>query len=503
MAQVGNAQPKLDEYFLGKELGRGSFAKVYLAIHETTRESRAVKKIDRTRLSAKLLTNLESEISILRDFQHENIVKLYGIKKTREHIYLVLEFCSGGDLHKFIKTQGRLSEAVSQRFMRHLASGLVFLWQKQLIHRDIKPQNLLLSCQSPGATLKIADFGFARHLATAAMADTLCGSPLYMAPEILTFQRYDGKADLWSAGTVLFEMLVGRPPYGGANQAELIQNIRTKEIRLPQGVVLSAPCIALIRMLLQRNPQKRASYEMFVAAEFLRPLNLAAPSSQPPPPSATPRQEGSQQQQLPPSPPQGEKRSQHSPATTMPTPPLPPSPMLSSQSSSPGSSPMLGVSPAGNSPPPLNLAPTTTSQQQQQGARHDGRGRGRSSSEPHVMSIEQKQQCSFATRQQQPQQQQQQQHQPPAQFIQQGSTPLTARRKSSGERAYSPTSSESPGSASRPMVQASGDSGGDYEVYSSSPGSRTDSRSRSNSSSRSSSAFPSCMRVERGRRCGS
>jgi serine/threonine-protein kinase ULK/ATG1 len=144
MAGGGNMpppqQPKLDEYYLGKELGRGSFAKVYLAVHETTRESRAVKKIDRTRLSAKLLSNLESEISILRDFQHENIVKLDGIKKTREHIYLVLEFCSGGDLHKYIKQCGRLPEPVAQRFMGHLASGLVFLWKRQLIHRDIKPQ---------------------------------------------------------------------------------------------------------------------------------------------------------------------------------------------------------------------------------------------------------------------------------------------------------------------------------------------------------------------------
>lgn len=114
--------------------------------------------------------------------------------------------------------------------MRHLASGLVFLWRRNLIHRDIKPQNLLLSANAETATLKIADFGFARHLATAALAETLCGSPLYMAPEILCFEKYDGKADLWSAGTVLFEMLAGRPPYGGQNQSELIDNIKKKEV---------------------------------------------------------------------------------------------------------------------------------------------------------------------------------------------------------------------------------------------------------------------------------
>ena len=144
----GRQHERLDEWYLGKELGRGSFAKVYLAVHETTRESRAVKKIDRSRLSSKLLINLEQEISILRDFQHPNIVKLDGIKKTQAHIYLFLEFCAGGDLHKLIKQSGRLGEATAQHFMRHLAAGLIFLSEKELIHRDIKPQNLLLSSQN-------------------------------------------------------------------------------------------------------------------------------------------------------------------------------------------------------------------------------------------------------------------------------------------------------------------------------------------------------------------
>jgi len=273
MSATEDSENKVGQYILGKELGRGSFATVFLADHEKTGEKKAVKKIDRSRLSPKLLQNLESEISILRDFQHENIVKLYGIMKNTSHIFLFLEFCGGGDLHKYIRMKGRLSEPVAQHFMRHLAQGLIFLWQKQLIHRDIKPQNLLLSSQSDQATLKIADFGFARHLATASLAETLCGSPLYMAPEILMFQKYDGKADLWSAGTVLFEMLAGRPPYGGANQSELVANIRTKEIKLPAGVRISQPCVVLIQMLLQRKPTKRASFEKFLGAEFIQPLN--------------------------------------------------------------------------------------------------------------------------------------------------------------------------------------------------------------------------------------
>jgi len=278
-ARERSDRARVDEYIIGRELGRGSFAKVYLCQHEKTGAQRAIKKIDRSRLSTKLLQNLESEISILRDYQHTNIVKLDGIKKTRGHIFLVLEFCAGGDLHKFIKSRGKLSERVSKHFMRHLAAGLEFLWRRQLIHRDIKPQNLLLTASEETATLKIADFGFARHLAEESLADTLCGSPLYMAPEILSYQKYDAKADLWSAGTVLFEMLAGQPPYGGANQHELVENIRRKELRLPRGVNISASCVTLIQMLLQRKPGHRASFEKFLSADFLKPDPAAAAST--------------------------------------------------------------------------------------------------------------------------------------------------------------------------------------------------------------------------------
>jgi serine/threonine-protein kinase ULK2 len=107
---MAESENVVGEFRLGKELGRGSFATVFLAEHEQTKEKKAVKKIDRSRLSPKLLQNLESEISILRDFQHENIVKLHGIMKNPSHIFLVLEFCGGGDLHKYIRLKGRLAE---------------------------------------------------------------------------------------------------------------------------------------------------------------------------------------------------------------------------------------------------------------------------------------------------------------------------------------------------------------------------------------------------------
>eukprot|EP00531_Pseudo-nitzschia_arenysensis_P000551 CAMPEP_0116116426 /NCGR_PEP_ID=MMETSP0329-20121206/1032_1 /TAXON_ID=697910 /ORGANISM="Pseudo-nitzschia arenysensis, Strain B593" /LENGTH=1057 /DNA_ID=CAMNT_0003609921 /DNA_START=468 /DNA_END=3641 /DNA_ORIENTATION=- len=261
----------------------------------------AVKAIARTseKLTKKVLQNLEIEISILRTYRHPNIVCMHDVQKTDRHFYLLLEYCGGGDVQHLIRSRqkGRLSERLTRRLMRDLASGLRFLWGQELIHRDIKPQNLLLTGPVPveelaenppiasksgsssdslgrsihddpnlGFSLKIADFGFARHLQTASLAETLCGSPLYMAPEILQHHRYDAKADLWSVGTVLFEMIAGRPPFNGENHIDLLRNIQRKAVRLPPDVRVSKACVNLLRLLLNRNPLSRAGFKEFFEA---------------------------------------------------------------------------------------------------------------------------------------------------------------------------------------------------------------------------------------------
>jgi serine/threonine-protein kinase ULK2 len=213
-------------YGLQQKLGSGSFAIVYKGVRLDTNatitvpsshqestgndiqnalngEFAAIKAIARNsdRLTPKVLHNLEKEISILRSYRHRNIVCLFEVQKTTNHFYLILEYCSGGDLQRLIRERktGRLSEPLSRRLMRDLCGGLAFLNKYQLIHRDIKPQNLLLTgplpldevndpCRSdelefqrkqsnfPSSqfVLKIADFGFARHLQTTSLAETLC-----------------------------------------------------------------------------------------------------------------------------------------------------------------------------------------------------------------------------------------------------------------------------------------------------------------------------------------
>ncbi|KAF9578008.1 Serine/threonine-protein kinase, partial [Lunasporangiospora selenospora] len=306
MAGTSKSPPEIsqiDDYIFEYEIGRGSFAIVYKGHHKTTKEPVAIKSVLRSKLTKKLLENLASEISILKGIRHDHIVALVDCKHTETHIHLIMEYCSQGDLSQYIKRKGDgppslppppgggLHEVVVRHFLKQLASALEFLRSKNLIHRDLKPQNLLLhpsrdSREGSGyglPVLKIADFGFARSLPHLSLAETLCGSPLYMAPEILRYEKYDAKADLWSVGTVLYEMCTGKPPFRANNHVELLKKIELAQdaITFPgesgaddrskpsssssttQAPFTSEDIRDLIRQLLKRNPVERISFEEF------------------------------------------------------------------------------------------------------------------------------------------------------------------------------------------------------------------------------------------------
>ncbi|KAK3194492.1 hypothetical protein Dsin_025802 [Dipteronia sinensis] len=268
----------IGDYIVGPRIGSGSFAVVWKATHRQLGIEVAVKEIEKKLLSPKVSDNLLKEISILSTINHPNIIRFLEAIETKERIYLVLEYCDGGDLAAYLHRHGKVSEAVARHFMRQLAAGLQVLHEKHLIHRDLKPQNLFLSTNEATPVLKIGDFGFARSLTPQDLADTLCGSPLYMAPEIIQNQKYDAKADLWSVGAILFQLVTGKPPFDGNNHLQLFQNILTStELRFPPGALedLHPDCVDLCRSLLRRNPVERITFKEFFTHKFLGELRQA------------------------------------------------------------------------------------------------------------------------------------------------------------------------------------------------------------------------------------
>ncbi|KAL3639496.1 hypothetical protein CASFOL_017403 [Castilleja foliolosa] len=271
MAQSRRYQ-MVGDYMMGKQIGSGSFSTVWHARHRVHGNEVAIKEIVTSRLNPKLQESLKSEIFILKRINHPNIIGLHDMIEETGRIYIVLEYCKGGDLSIFIQQrQGRIPEDTAKHFMQQLAEGLKVLHENNLIHRDLKPQNLLLSTNGDNSVLKIADFGFARSLQPRGLAETLCGSPLYMAPEIMQLQKYDAKADLWSVGAILFQLVTGKTPFTGNNQIELLQNIiKSTELQFPPNAKnLDPQCMDLCWKLLRRNPVERLTFDEFFNHPYL------------------------------------------------------------------------------------------------------------------------------------------------------------------------------------------------------------------------------------------
>ncbi|CEG47509.1 Serine/threonine-protein kinase involved in autophagy [Plasmopara halstedii] len=275
---------------LVETIGRGSYGTVHKAINLSSGAPVAVKMIGKDKLRRPHeRQSIEKEIETMRvaveQFEngHPHIVRLLCTKESQQHIFIVQEYCAGGDIAELMKANNGLTENQAKLYMSQLASGLQFLRSQNVVHRDLKPANLLLSSRnSATAKLKIADFGFARELQSEMMAESVVGSPLYMAPELLEYKCYDAKADLWSVGIILYEMLANEHPFlvvdkvHATNHLALRRNIYRYfecfgRVRLPKKVKVSPACEQLVEGLLRVDPRKRISFEDYFRAEFLLP----------------------------------------------------------------------------------------------------------------------------------------------------------------------------------------------------------------------------------------
>ncbi|KAG2391763.1 hypothetical protein C9374_013248 [Naegleria lovaniensis] len=255
----------IDDYHVLELIGEGSFGKVFKGRRKFTSQIVAMKFIPKKGKNEKELYNLRQEINILKKLNHENIVLMLDSFETKEEFCVVMEFAQG-ELFEILEDDERLPEDVVGKIAKQLVRALHYLHSNRIIHRDMKPQNILIG--SDGA-IKLCDFGFARVMSCNTMVLTsIKGTPLYMAPELVQEQPYNHTADLWSLGVILYELVVGKPPFFTNNFFSLIQFIVKDPVKYPPYI--SPPMKSFLRGLLNKAPKQRLDWPKLLDHPFVR-----------------------------------------------------------------------------------------------------------------------------------------------------------------------------------------------------------------------------------------
>ena len=287
-------QIEVEDIILYKSLGKGSFGEVFLTKRKGVPDQIfATKKVPKSLVSSpKVKKYFDNEIHILRQIEHPNIIKFYEIKTSMNNYFLVFEVCNGGGLSQCLtqyqkKYKAPFSEEIVQHFMRQTVAGLQYLHNKKILHRDIKCDNIMVHFPNEEdqkqlnflkTQVKIIDFGFARYLEEESLAQSVLGSPINMDPLILQKMKkidnnksygYDQKADIWSLGTVCYELLVGVPPFDATSYEDLVHKIQKGNYKIPQKLNLSKQCISFLNGMLQYDTKKRLDINDLARHKFL------------------------------------------------------------------------------------------------------------------------------------------------------------------------------------------------------------------------------------------
>ncbi|GAQ84395.1 SNF1-related protein kinase [Klebsormidium nitens] len=248
---------RVGKYEVGRTLGEGTFAKVKFAVNTETGESVAMKILDKEKiLKHKMVEQIKREISIMKLVRHPNVVHLHEVLASRTKIYIVLELVTGGELFDKIVHQGKLPEDEARRYFQQLVDAVDFCHSKGVFHRDLKPENLLLDAKG---NLKISDFGLSAlpmQVQDDGLLHTTCGTPNYVAPEVLNDKGYDGAlADIWSCGVILYVLMAGYLPFDEQDLMTLYKKIHRADFTCPSWFSLGVK--AVLRKLLDPNPKTR------------------------------------------------------------------------------------------------------------------------------------------------------------------------------------------------------------------------------------------------------
>lgn len=248
----------MKKYEVGRMLGQGAFAKVYYGRNIVTGQNVAIKVIDKQKIvKVGLINQIKREISIMNKVRHRNVMHLEEVMATKTKIYFVMEYAKGGELFKKV-VKGRLKEETARKYFQQLIFAIDFCHRRGVYHRDLKPENLLLD---EDGNLKVSDFGLSA-LSESKREDgllhTTCGTPAYVAPEVISKKGYDGsKSDIWSCGVILFVLLAGHLPFYDRNLMEMYRKIAKGSFKCPHWFPPDAR--RLLSRILDPNPNTRVS----------------------------------------------------------------------------------------------------------------------------------------------------------------------------------------------------------------------------------------------------
>lgn len=269
-SRPSSSRTRVGKYELGRTLGEGTFAKVKFARNVETGENVAIKILDKEKvLKNKMIGQIKREISTMKLVRHPNVIRMYEVMASKTKIYIVLEFVTGGELFDKIATKGRLKEDEGRKYFQQLINAVDYCHSRGVFHRDLKPENLLLDANG---MLKVSDFGLSalpQQVREDGLLHTTCGTPNYVAPEVINNKGYDGaKADLWSCGVILFVLMAGYLPFEDSNLAALYKKIFKADFTCPPWFSTSAK--KLIKRILDPNHMTRITIGEVIENEWFK-----------------------------------------------------------------------------------------------------------------------------------------------------------------------------------------------------------------------------------------
>ncbi|KAF5180373.1 Cbl-interacting protein kinase [Thalictrum thalictroides] len=259
----------MQRYELGRMLGQGTFAKVYHGRNLKSGQSVAIKVIDKEKvLKVGMIDQIKREISVMRKVRHPNIVQLNEVMASKTKIYFAMEYVKGGELFNKI-AKGKLKEDPARKYFQQLIGAIDFCHSRGVYHRDLKPENLLLD---ENGNLKVTDFGLSALFESRrqdGLLHTTCGTPAYVAPEVINKKGYDGaKADIWSCGVVLFVLLAGYLPFQDPNLMELYKKISRGDFKCPNW--FPSEVRKLLSRILDPNPRSRITLDKIMENSWFK-----------------------------------------------------------------------------------------------------------------------------------------------------------------------------------------------------------------------------------------